>query len=301
MKAQLLSATLALSMAASVGLGAPAATPAPAAQKAALQQPGAAGAENALKAYYGPSVQMHKLQQWDANGQTVEYYAINANGGQASATATSGGELMTTGLPVQLNAIPQPVQQSISLFKSPPSHLVQQEAHNYFAAIKAADGKPYVVEVNPVGEIVDIKSDRQLREDASAKQMSNTQLPPQVLQIAQQKFKGQTIDGGAAATNDPGYYSVFFHDAQGHGWAILNPSGDVLEWRSPVPRSALPVAVQNTLANELQSNQITNIERGSDRIFQATEQVAGDSVVVYLRPNGNVEKVVARGKKPAGK
>lgn len=275
--------------------GVPAGVPGAALQAAAKNSGGAA--LQSLRQYYGPKAQLKKVQQWNDNGVDVEYYSVTMNGGQASASVTSRGDLITTGVPVTIANLPPAVQQTVGLFRAQPAHLVQQDTHNYNLSAKSASGQKYVIEVNSVGRIIEIRSPEQLREDAGSNRSG--QLPAQVAQIARQRFGTMTIDGGAPAVRDPGYYTVFFHSSAGQGWAILNANNDVPEYHTPIPLTSLPPAVMQTIKTQLNGDQITNVTMGTDRLYQVTEKLSGETLVMYIRPNGTVAWMSGRGQAAA--
>ena len=90
--------------------------------------------------------------------------------------------------------------------------------------------------MDPAGRIRDIKAPEQLHEDAKTSQLKASGAPVQeVEKHVLQHFPGVKIEGVSGAMHDPGYYIAGFRNANGDGWAILNPEGDLTEWRMPVP------------------------------------------------------------------
>jgi hypothetical protein len=89
----------------------------------------------------------------------------------------------------------------------------------------------------------------------------------------------------------PGFYRVTSTNPVGPGYAIINASGEVPEFRVGIPRSELPAPVQQSLATLFRQNQLVAFERGSERIYRVNEVAANQRVDMWVRSDGDVVAV----------
>lgn len=269
-----------------------------AAPPAAPANPAFAAAESALHEYYGPDAQLRHMQEWEQNGQKVEYYAVTAKDFQGTATVTQHGELLMTGVNVHQQQLQQPVLQVLQLFKVQPNTVAQQEFHNYYVTVNGPGNQPYSIEIDAVGRVVSVHLPNQMAEELSGRP-APANIRDQISGLAQQRFPGAVIEGIFEAPHDPGYYRVNFHDAKGPGWAIMSQANDIRDRRLPFSREGLPAPVTTTLTGAFAADNIQYVQRGNERVYQAIENVQGEQLTLHIRPNGQVDSVSSATSKTA--
>jgi hypothetical protein len=251
-------------------------------------------AEKVLREKYAGVAQVHILDSFEVNGVKVFNAAIVCEGiGEAKTSITATGEILTAGLPQPLNGLPPLALETARLFKTPATAVAREDIQAYYFEVKGPGGLPFNVELDAAGRIRDIKSSQEIFEDALEEKQGGP-MHRRMTEVALRRFPGIVISNIYKAKHDPGYYHVSFSENGRRGWAIMNPENDVTEWRIPLHHDKVPVAVVATIEHELRGNKVADVQVGGSRVYQIKQLVAGEQIVMLVKPNGTVDWINTR-------
>jgi hypothetical protein len=235
------------------------------------------------------------------NGVRIYDVKITGKKGQSTAQITEFGDFLMHGEAVASNAeLMQLIEQNTGqLFAAKPSDIQAYRTTTYITDVpvqmkgkkKGADGQQvYRIRFDAVGRVLNILDPEQVvaAQPTRQEKVNDKKLNASLEKMARERFVGADAElQGIYKSDVEGYYDLDFINAA----VTINEKGDLIAAREDVNGPDLPAPVRAAISR-LVKNTLRS-QRVEETYFQFDQKSeTGNSVVVKMRPNGEIVDVV---------
>jgi len=248
--------------------------------------------DKTLKREY-PDAQTQVMNTKEINGVKVSFVNVKTKDGEATAQVTEFGDFLNYGLPRgKEGPYMQVVKKNTEgLFKDPPADVRVFRQTQYVVDMPGPEGKSYQATIDAVGRLVDMTSQRDIeRELAAEKQTPATGADAESAQkFAKQYYPDIQVEGVYKSDAGENIYNV----KTSVGNIAISNTGQVYSIREMIPKEEMPKPVSDAVSGMFKTDKINKVYRNELEYYQFNEKTpAGEPVVVRMRTNGDVVKVI---------
>jgi hypothetical protein len=249
-----------------------------------------ATAERALASLY-PGATFRLGQPKDVEGTQVYDATVVTPRGETLAQVTEFGDFLVSGAPASEEAAPAPVREVVEgLFKNT-QDADALVATQYLVYVRPGRGL-YELRLDAAGRLLDVTSQRQLRDQANdpAGKVSDD-VRKRLTQAAQTRFANAKLDSVESWSEAEGFYVANITDKGRKGFVIADDRGTVVSQRIDIDVKDLPRPVVRTVNELFDTAKIRSAQKGELQYWQMEQKVGGETVTLKIRPNGDVMSI----------
>jgi len=251
--------------------------------------------DKALKREY-PDAQTQITNTREINGVKVNDVKVTTKNGESFAQVTEYGDFVSYGVPREhsgpfMDVMKRNVE---GLFKSAPQNVDMYRVTNYIVDLSGANGKTYRARFDAVGRLKDLNSSREVQQEDQAEtaEKASGGDADNAKNFAKKIFPDAKVEDVYKSNLGDNFYNVKTAD----GFITVNSTGQVYGFREKIDKGELPKPVMDAVNSMFNADKITNVARGEWEYYQFDEQTpTGEAVVVRMRPNGDILKVISPG------
>lgn len=250
--------------------------------------------ERAIHQRY-PKADLSFIERTIRNGVETYMVRIDAPDGETSARATENGDLLFLGYPgVTYDRLPRQVTSIIEgMFRDRPQVVQKYERTSYLVNADLA-GRKYVVQIDPVGRLADIKPvgqsvNQELRDLPRASRRDVESLEPRLRDY----FTDPQIKATYRYPDADDYYWVELStETDDYVRVLMNNRRDVARYSTRVDRNQLPQAVTRTLRQFFPDANLDDIYRHFEIHYTVLHDAGGgDAILLAINPLGDVVRI----------
>jgi len=245
-----------------------------------------------LKREY-PDAQTQVVNVREINGVKVSFVNIKTKDGDATAQVTEYGDLVSYGLPRGKEGPYMEVvrKNTEGLFKQPPADVHVFRQTQYVVDLPASEDKNYQATFDAVGRLSDMTSQRDIERQLAAEKQTPASGPDadKAQQFAKQYFPEIQVEGVYKSNAGENIYNV----KTTTGNVAVSSTGQLYAVREMIPKEEMPKPVADAVAAMFKADKINKVYRNEFEYYQFNETTpAGEPVVIRMRTNGDVVKVI---------
>jgi hypothetical protein len=250
--------------------------------------------ERAVQQRY-PKARVEFIERTVRNGVDTYMVRIDTPDGETTARATENGDLVFLGYPgVTYDRLPRPVTSIIDgMFRDRPQTVQKYERTSYLVNTDLA-GEKYVVQIDPVGRLVDLKPFRDSVDEAltdlpRASRQDMEALEPRLRDY----FTNPRVKEAYRYPDAEGYYWVELStDTEDYVRVLMNDRRDVARYSTRVDRKQLPQAVTRTLRRFFPRADVDQVYRHNEIHYTVLHDAGGgDALLLAVNPLGDVVRL----------
>lgn len=248
----------------------------------------------ALKQQY-PKGSFNMNNSRPINGVTVQDFVVSTDGAYTFAQVTDKGQLVLAGQPIQLSQAPTPVQNTLNVLKGA-SNFDQYTGH-YYNVFVGDQNQRYQLMFDAVGQLLDIRSPQAMSREmtSTAGQAVPNDVQQKLTAAIGQRFQGAKVGSITPWPEAQGFYAVTFSTSDNRtGYFVVDDKLNSVIERVRVNEGELPEAVRTSVRNLLNTS-IQDASQGIEKYWQVRQKSGEQTVVVRIRPNGEVSQVRREG------
>ena len=247
--------------------------------------------ERAVQQRY-PNARVGYLGSRRMNGVETYHVRIAAPDGETTARATEQGEFLFLGYPgVTYDRLPRQVTNVLDgMFRSRAESVQKYERTTYLINADLA-GQKYVVQINPVGRLVDIKPfGESINEDLSKLPRASRDEEEALRPRLKDYFTDPRVKSVYRYPGVEDYYWVELStQTEDYVRVLMNTRRDVARYSTRVSRDQLPQAVKRSLEKFFPRADVDQIYRHNEVYYNVVQDAGdGDAILLAINPLGNV-------------